>query len=78
VRPTSFATCELASGGGIDPHVHSFEEFFYVLRGRPCITINGGTWELGPDECGFVAVGTADVWSNDGAEGLRRRELAPA
>ena len=38
---TGLSVNELAPGGRIDPHVHSFEESFYVLSGEALVTING-------------------------------------
>jgi len=31
---TGLSVCEIAPGGTLDPHVHSFEEGFYVLEAR--------------------------------------------
>ena len=34
---TGLSVDQLASGGTIDPHVHSFEEGVYVLAGEPIV-----------------------------------------
>ena len=34
---TGLSICELAPGGTLDPHVHSFEEGFYVLSGEAIV-----------------------------------------
>jgi quercetin dioxygenase-like cupin family protein len=72
---TGFGTCELAGGGSIDPHVHSYEELVYVVDGNPCLTLDGRTYRLAPDECGFVGVGVAHAWSNPGREPARWIDL---
>jgi quercetin dioxygenase-like cupin family protein len=47
---TGFGTCELAAGGSIDPHVHTYEELVYVVEGSPCLTLDGQTYRLAPDD----------------------------
>jgi quercetin dioxygenase-like cupin family protein len=54
---TGFSTCELSAEGRIDAHVHSYEEFLYVLEGHPILSIDATAVELAPEECAFVPVG---------------------
>ena len=61
---TGFGTCELAAGGSIDSHVHSYEELVYVVEGNPCLTIDGQTYELGRDDAAFIGVAATHAWSN--------------
>jgi quercetin dioxygenase-like cupin family protein len=68
---TSTGLCDLARGGRIDPHVHSYEESFYVLAGNPVLDVDGQSVELGPDRCGVLPVGTAHAWRNPGDEPVR-------
>jgi quercetin dioxygenase-like cupin family protein len=63
---TELGTCELEPQGRLDPHVHSFEEFFYVLEGNPVLMLDGRAWELAPDECGFIGVAATHAWRNPG------------
>ncbi len=37
---TGLSICELAPDGTLDPHVHSFEEGFYILSGEAIVAIN--------------------------------------
>jgi uncharacterized cupin superfamily protein len=37
---TGLSICELSPGGALDPHVHSFEEGFYILSGEAVVAIN--------------------------------------
>ena len=55
---TGLSVNELAPGGRIDPHVHSFEESFYVLSGEALVTINGSGYHLTEGDYAVVKVGT--------------------
>lgn len=72
---TSTGLCDIAPGGRIDPHVHSYEESFYVLAGNPVLDVEGQTVELGPDRCGVLPVGTPHSWRNPGGEPVRFFEM---
>jgi quercetin dioxygenase-like cupin family protein len=61
---TGFGTCELEAGGGIDAHVHSYEELVYVIEGNPVLTLDGQAVALAPDECAFIGVGATHAWDN--------------
>jgi quercetin dioxygenase-like cupin family protein len=54
--------CALKAGGGVDTHLHSFEESFYVLEGRPTLVLDGGAYPLVPGACGLVPVGVPHAW----------------
>src|SRR4030095_4702036 len=53
---------ELAPGGAIHTHVHSFEEGFYILSGEAVVTINGLSYLLGPGDYAAIKVGTPHAW----------------
>jgi quercetin dioxygenase-like cupin family protein len=72
---TSTGICDLVPGGRIDPHVHSYEESFYVLAGSPVLDVEGQSVELGPDRCGVLPVGTPHAWRNPGGEPVRFFEM---
>lgn len=59
---TGFGTCELEAGGSIEPHVHSYEELVYVVEGNPLLTLDGQTYELGPDDAAFIGVAATHSW----------------
>ena len=59
---TALGKCVLAEGGSIDRHVHSFEEFFYVIEGSPVLILEGHAHELAPGACGVVPVGVEHAW----------------
>jgi quercetin dioxygenase-like cupin family protein len=54
----------LSADGAITTHVHSYEEGFYVLAGRPVVTIDRHAHLLGPGDFGVIKVGTPHAWSN--------------
>jgi mannose-6-phosphate isomerase-like protein (cupin superfamily) len=73
-----FGICELVSGGSIDPHLHSFEESFYVLEGEVLVETPEGTFRLRPGDYGVVPVAAPHAWRNVGAEPARWADmLAP-
>jgi quercetin dioxygenase-like cupin family protein len=72
---TGFGTCELDAGGGIDAHVHAYEELVYVVEGRPVLTLDGRAYELAPDDCAFIAVGATHAWENPGGSPARWIDL---
>jgi quercetin dioxygenase-like cupin family protein len=72
---TEFGTCELASGGSLDPHVHSYEELVYVIAGRAVLTVDGDARVLGPDDCAYIGVGSTHAWHNAGDEPARWIDL---
>ena len=68
---TGFGLCALGQGGHVGKHVHSFEEGFYVLEGKPRIVLRDTAYELAPGTCGVVPVGVPHAWiapENEGAK----------
>jgi quercetin dioxygenase-like cupin family protein len=73
---TGLSMNELASGGSIHPHVHSFEEGFYVLSGEAVFTVNGSSYLLGPGDYAAVKVGAPHGWSAAGNVPVRWLQMA--
>ncbi len=67
--------CFLDPKGSIQPHLHSFEESFYVLEGSPEVQIGDKTHKLGPGNYGLIPTGVVHVWKNDGASTARWIEM---
>jgi quercetin dioxygenase-like cupin family protein len=68
---TGFGLCALEQGGHVEKHVHSFEEGFYVLEGKPRIVLRDIAYETAPGTCGVVPVGVPHAWiapENEGAK----------
>ena len=45
---TGLSIDELATGGTLAPHVHSYEEGFYLLSGEAIVSINDQAYRLRP------------------------------
>ena len=75
---TGFGVCELAPGGRVSAHLHSFEESFYVLDGTVDLRTSEGAFRLGAGDYGLVPVGVPHSWRNGGDEAARWADmLAP-
>src|SRR5215510_4363608 len=61
---TGLSIAELAGGGLLPLHVHSYEESFYVLSGEGVASINGQPYRLGPGDYGCIKVSTLHGWRN--------------
>jgi quercetin dioxygenase-like cupin family protein len=68
------ALAELAPGGHVDAHVHSYETSFYVLSGEPVLFLEGRGVRLKPGACGAFPVGLPHAWRTD--EAARWIEMA--
>ncbi|MFD6287075.1 cupin domain-containing protein [Streptomyces sp. NPDC060205] len=52
----------LAAGGAIDPHIHSYEESFFVLEGNPILILDGRAIQLAPGSTGVIPLGREHSW----------------
>jgi len=73
---TGLSMCRLASKGTLSPHVHSYEEGFYILSGEAALGIDGRSYLLGPGDYGALKVGTPHAWRNSGGEPVRWLQMA--
>ena len=73
---TGLSIDELAPGGTIAPHVHSYEEGFYILSGEAIVSINDQTYRLRSGDYGVVKVGVLHAWRNAGATPVRWFQMA--
>jgi quercetin dioxygenase-like cupin family protein len=73
---TGLSLNALAPAGTIAHHVHSYEEGFYILEGRPAVTIDRQTHLLGPGDFGVMKVGTLHAWRNAGTTVVRWAQMA--
>jgi mannose-6-phosphate isomerase-like protein (cupin superfamily) len=55
-------------GAKIDPHDHTFEESYYIVRGRVQATADGRTYDLGPGDVIWTGVGCVHSFANVGDE----------
>src|SRR5436190_9922285 len=73
---TGLSMSQLSPGGAVSPHVHSYEEGFYVLAGRAAVAVNGRLYQLRPGDFGVLKVGTPHAWRNEGSEPVRWLQMA--
>ena len=73
---TGLAIGELAPGGMLSLHVHSYEEGFYVLAGGAELTIDNRRYRIGPGDFGALKVGTPHAWRAEGHEAVRWLQMA--
>ena len=62
---------ELSPRGDIAPHMHSFEEGFYILDGQAVVGFDQRAFELEAGDFGAIKVGTVHAWRNIGTTPLR-------
>jgi quercetin dioxygenase-like cupin family protein len=73
---TGLSLNELSSGGTIHPHVHSFEEGFYILSGEAIVDVAGTPYRLGVGDYGVAKVGTPHAWRSSGPTPVRWLQMA--
>lgn len=67
--------CLLEPGGTIEPHLHSFEESFYILEGNLTGQIGEKACSLGPGHFGLVSTGVRHGWRNADTQPVRWLEM---
>ncbi len=73
---TGLGMSRLAPGGALAPHVHSYEEGFYVLEGQVVAGIGEEARLLRSGDYGVIKVGTLHSWRNTGSEPARWLQMA--
>jgi len=68
---TGLNVAQLDAGGVLAPHIHSFEEGFYLLEGDAILAIGDTAVRLRAGDYGALKVGTAHGWRNAGTGRLR-------
>jgi quercetin dioxygenase-like cupin family protein len=64
---TGFGLCQLDPGGRVEPHVHSFEESFFVTDGEAVLDTREGAVQLVAGDYGVLPVGVPHAWRNRSA-----------
>ena len=67
--------CFLDVGGAIEPHVHSFEETFFILEGSVTVLIGEQCFTVGPGHYGLISTGTQHGFRNAGSVPARWLEM---
>ena len=73
---TGLGIDELAPGGTLQPHAHSFEESFYVLAGQAILRVHDHTCLVQPGDFGVIKVGTVHAWRAVGTTPVRWLQMA--
>ena len=73
---TGLSMNELAPLGTISPHLHSYEEGFYIQEGEVVLSVADRAWRLGPGDFGAFKVGTLHSWRNSGQQPVRWLQVA--
>jgi quercetin dioxygenase-like cupin family protein len=73
---TGLSMNELAPGGRVHPHVHSFEEGFYLLSGEAVVEIEREAHRLRAGDFGAIKVGTRHAWRAVGPAPARWLQMA--
>jgi quercetin dioxygenase-like cupin family protein len=68
---TGFDLCELAPGGRLDAHVHSFEQTAFVLDGDGELRTPEAAAALRPGDYALLPVGVPHAWRNAGDRPVR-------
>jgi quercetin dioxygenase-like cupin family protein len=75
---TGFGVCELAPGGSVAAHVHSYEESFHLLDGEAVVETPEGAFRVRAGDYGLLPVGVPHTWTNQGDATARWADmLAP-
>jgi mannose-6-phosphate isomerase-like protein (cupin superfamily) len=67
--------CFLESTGEIKPHVHSFEESFYILEGTVTAHVADQSYTLTPGDFGLIRTGLPHSWHNESGAPARWLEM---
>lgn len=67
--------CYLDANGLIQPHLHSFEESFYILDGNVIVQIDEEAYQLGPGNFGLISTGLPHSWRNASEQPVRWLEM---
>ncbi len=67
--------CSLDPAGIIHPHVHSFEETFYILEGSVIALIGDEAHLLEPGDYGLISTGAVHGWRCAGDQRVRWLEM---
>lgn len=64
--------CHLDPNGSVEPHVHSFEESFYILEGNVIVQIGDEAYALSAGHYGLIGTGTKHAFHNVSGESSAR------
>ena len=72
---TGLGLCRLEASGVLNPHVHFYEEAFFILEGQVLERIDGHDYRLGPGDYGIIQSGVSHALRNSGDQPVRWLEM---
>src|SRR5438552_800854 len=72
---TGLGLCNLDAQGTLNPHVHFYEEAFFILEGQVLARIDRHDYELGPGDYGIIPPSVSQAWRNVGSQPVRWLEM---
>ena len=72
---TGLGLCTLAAQGTLNPHVHFYEEAFFVLEGQVFERIDGHDYQLGPGDYGIIPPGVPHALRSASDRSVRWLEM---
>ena len=72
---TGLGLCRLEASGVLNPHVHFYEEAFFILEGQVLERIDGHDYLLGPGDYGIIQSGVSHALRNSGDQPVRWLEM---
>ncbi|HEV2580167.1 MAG TPA: cupin domain-containing protein [Ktedonobacteraceae bacterium] len=70
--------CKLEPEGTLEPHVHFYEEAFYILEGQVLGSIDGRVYRFGPGDYGIIQAAVTHAWRGVGDQPARWLEMLSA
>ncbi len=67
--------CYLDANGVVEPHVHSFEESFYILEGNVTVQVGDDAYALSAGHYGLVSTGVRHAFRNVSDKSVRWLEM---
>ncbi len=72
---TGLGLCKLDAQGTLDPHVHFYEEAFFILEGQVLARIDRHDYQLGPGDYGIIPPAVSQAWRNISDQPVRWLEM---
>ena len=72
---TGLGLCQLEAGGTLEPHLHFYEEAFYILEGQVLGSMDGRTYQFGPGDYGIIQASVSHSWRGIGDRPVRWLEM---
>lgn len=72
---TGLGLCQLAADGYLNPHVHFYEEAFYILEGSVLGSIDGRNYRFEAGDYGIIQASVPHSWRGAGEQAVRWLEM---